>query len=129
MIKLNKNIHLNAFLYYTNKPMLASYANKYLYWKKIYLVGLGYKNFIIDNQLYILVGNANYILYEIPKSIFIVCKKNQIFLFSLENQILNTFVNQIKTVKRLNLYKGKGLVEFRNFKFMRLKIGKKQKFS
>ena len=34
----------------------------------------------------------------------------------------------IKKIKKSNFYKGKGVLEFKNFKFTKLKVGKKQRF-
>jgi ribosomal protein L6P/L9E len=93
----------------------------------IYLVGLGYKNFVYNNYLYILIGDSNYILFTIPREIKLFCKKNQIFGLSVDKQILNNFFSKLQYLKKINYYKGKGILKFRNFKFMKLKIGKKQK--
>lgn len=134
ILKINNNCVQNykkyfyysssKFQYLSNIKLTAWFA-----WKKIHLVGLGYKNFVIDSQLYILLGNANYVVYRIPDDIYLICKKNQIFLFSYNIDRLNNFVYELRFIKKSNIYKGKGVVEFRNFKFMRLRIGKKQKFS
>jgi len=98
-----------------------------LFIAKIFLVGLGYKNFAYNRKLYILIGDSNYILLEIPSEINILCRKNQIFGISKNKINLLNFFSSIKYLKKLNLYKGKGILEFKNFKFMKLKTGKKQK--
>lgn len=93
----------------------------------VYMVGLGYKNFILNDSLFILVGDCNYVIFQIPQGVKILCKKNQIYLITNNSVISGDFVAKLKCIKRLNMYKGKGLLEFKNFKFTRLKIGKKQK--
>ena len=90
-------------------------------------MGLGYKNFVYNHKLYILIGDSNYILLEIPQEINILCRKNQIFGIGKNKENLLDFFSSIKYLKKLNLYKGKGILEFKNFKFMKLKTGKKQK--
>lgn len=94
---------------------------------KIFLVGLGYKNFVYNHKLYILIGDSNYITLEIPKEVNVLCRKNQIFGISKNKVVLLDFFSNLKYLKKLNLYKGKGILEFKNFKFMKLKTGKKQK--
>jgi len=123
---------LNNFLsYYTIYKTLNKKIIQKLILKKIYFIGLGYKNFILNNQLFILLGNANYMIFEIPKYIYLICKKNQIYIFTLNDQFffLNNFISNLKRIKKINLYKGKGVIEFKNFKFLKLKQGKKQRFA
>lgn len=106
---------LSSFRYIFNRP------------RRVYMVGLGFKNFVLNNSLYILVGDCNYLIFVIPLGVKVLCKKNQIYVLSNNSKIGGDFISKIKKVKQLNLYKGKGVLEFRNFKFMKLKIGKKQK--
>lgn len=113
-----RNIHfqqLSSFKYLINRP------------RRVYMVGLGFKNFILNSSLFILVGDCNYLIFAIPEGVKVLCKKNQVYILSNDSIIAGDFVMKIKKVKRLNLYKGKGVLEFRNFKFMKLKVGKKQK--
>lgn len=91
------------------------------------MVGLGYKNFVLGGSLFILVGDCNYIIFQIPPKIKILCKKNKIYIVGNDSSLVNDFSSKLKKIKKLNMYKGKGVINFRNFKFMKLKIGKKQK--
>lgn len=100
----------------------------YTFFGKVHMIGLGYKNFVLDNRLYILVGDCNYIIFQIPKSIKIFCKKNQIYMLSINKVELFNFISNLKKIKKPNFYKGKGILEFKNFKFTKLKVGKKQRF-
>jgi hypothetical protein len=95
---------------------------------KLYMIGLGFKNFVLDNKLYILVGDCNYIVFEIPETLKIYCRKNQIYVLSINDVEAFSFLSYIKKIKHPNFYKGKGVLEFKNFKFTKLKIGKKQRF-
>jgi ribosomal protein L6P/L9E len=96
---------------------------------KLHMIGLGYKNFVMDNKLYILIGDCNYIILNIPQSVKIFCKKNQIYALSSDKKCLFDFLSFIKNIKKINFYKGKGVLEFKNFKFTKLKVGKKQRFA
>jgi ribosomal protein L6P/L9E len=58
----------------------------------------------------------------------VYCKKNQIYVLGNSLTDIWNFSSVIKNIKKLNFYKGKGILEFRNFKFMQLKVGKKQRF-
>jgi ribosomal protein L6P/L9E len=58
----------------------------------------------------------------------IYCKKNQIYILGNNLVDIWNFASNIKNIKKLNFYKGKGILEFKNFKFMKLKVGKKQRF-
>lgn len=99
------------------------------FYSVLFMVGLGFKNFILDNQLYILVGDCNYLIFNIPANLKVFCRKKQIYLFSYNKQALYNFVSILKKIKKLNLYKGKGILEFKNFKYTKLKVGKKQRFA
>lgn len=110
--------------YYLKNSKLSYYSN----FMKLHLVGLGFKNFILDNELYILVGDCNYIVFKIPDSLKVYCKKNQIYILGNSLTDIWNFSSNIKNIKKLNFYKGKGILEFKNFKFMKLKVGKKQRF-
>jgi hypothetical protein len=96
---------------------------------KLYMVGLGYKNFLIGNRLYILIGDCNYLIFAVPVGLTIFCFKNQIYILSYEKLVLGNFINNLLIIKKLNYYKGKGVLQFKGFKFTKLKVGKKQKFA
>jgi hypothetical protein len=108
---------LNLFVY-----------NQYSYFSKLHMIGLGFKNFILGKYLYILVGDCNYIMFRIPDSIKVFCKKNQVFILGENSTETFNFMSHVKRVKKSNFYKGKGILQFKNFKFTKLKVGKKQRF-
>ncbi len=115
---------INLIEYYLKVNNLAYYSH----FIKLHLVGLGFKNFILDKSLYILVGDCNYVLFTIPPNLKIYCKKNQIYVLGNSLVDIWNFSSNIMRIKKLNFYKGKGILEFKNFKFMKLKVGKKQRF-
>lgn len=109
--------NLESFLY-----------NQYNNFSKLHMIGLGFKNFILGKHLYILVGDCNYVIFSIPDNLKVFCKKNQVFLLGENNAEIFNFMSNIRRVKKSNFYKGKGILQFKNFKFTKLKIGKKQRF-
>ena len=137
------NITHNGFLLLNNKNKYNDYSNLvktigyflknnnlnyYSNFIRLHLVGLGFKNFVLNDELYILVGDCNYIIFKIPVNLKVYCKKNQIYILGNNLTDIWNFSSNIKNIKKLNFYKGKGILEFKNFKFMKLKVGKKQRF-
>jgi hypothetical protein len=102
--------------------------------KRLFLISIEYKVFTYEDDLYILLGDANYMLVPLPEHVEIICKKKKIFFFSLirENFSINnrllTFFNILRNLKNLNIYKGKGVIPTKNFKLVKLKKGKRQQF-
>lgn len=83
LILLNKKITYND--YHNLLDTLGHYLkNNDLYYYsnfiKLHLVGLGFKNFILNDELYVLVGDCNYIIFKIPCNLKVYCKKNQIYV-------------------------------------------------
>jgi len=77
--KIKYNEYYSVFKtinYYLKTSAMAYYSN----FIKLHLVGLGYKNFVLKDELYILVGDCNYIVFKIPNNLKIYCKKNQIYV-------------------------------------------------
>lgn len=123
--------HCKLFRILKNYLRAESLLNCYNYYggfSKIFSIGLGYKNFLLDDKLYILIGDCNYLIFDIPDSVKVICRKNQIYFLVADYKISYGFVALLQQIKRVNLYKGKGLIHFKNFKFLKLKIGKKQRF-
>lgn len=120
--------HYINFIRLMTKNLELFLYNQLSHFTKIYMIGLGFKNFILGNYLYILVGDCNYIMFFIPDSLKVFCKKNQIYVLGENDVEIFNFISQIKRIKKPNFYKGKGVLEFKNFKFTKLKVGKKQRF-
>jgi ribosomal protein L6P/L9E len=116
------------YIEFVTKILENFFYNHYSHFSKLHMIGLGFKNFILGNQLYILVGDCNYIIFFIPTALKLFCKKNQIFILG-ENEVeIFNFISNVKKIKKSNFYKGKGILQFKNFKFTKLKVGKKQRF-
>lgn len=116
------------FLGSTVNRLSSAVYGHYSQFSKLYMIGLGFKNFVLGQKLYILVGDCNYLVFDIPWGLKIFCKKNQIYLLGINETEIFNFMSNIKRIKKSNFYKGKGVLEFKNFKFTKLKVGKKQRF-
>nr|NP_042554.1 ribosomal protein L6 [Acanthamoeba castellanii]P46765.1 RecName: Full=Large ribosomal subunit protein uL6m; AltName: Full=60S ribosomal protein L6, mitochondrial [Acanthamoeba castellanii]AAD11847.1 ribosomal protein L6 [Acanthamoeba castellanii]AOS85714.1 ribosomal protein L6 [Acanthamoeba castellanii] len=130
LITLNNLNYSNYsnYIKFMAKNLETFFYDQYNYFSKLHMIGLGFKNFILRKHLYILVGDCNYIIFRIPDSLKIFCKKNQVFILGESNVEIFNFMSNIKRVKKSNFYKGKGVLQFKNFKFTKLKVGKKQRF-
>jgi ribosomal protein L6P/L9E len=67
---------INTIGYFLKNNNLNYYSN----FIRLHLVGLGFKNFVLSDELYILVGDCNYIIFKIPVNLKVYCKKNQIYI-------------------------------------------------
>jgi hypothetical protein len=129
IVFLNSSLDSSFLVKQIVSAVFQEYLGFYSSYNKLYMVGLGYKNFILGNHLYILVGDCNYIIFAIPDTIKVFCKKNQLYFLARDKSEISNFMHNIKTIKKLNFYKGKGVLLFKNFKFTKLKVGKKQRFA
>jgi ribosomal protein L6P/L9E len=83
LMVLNNNIKYqdyNNFIKFVNHYLNCSNLTYYSNFIKLHLVGLGFKNFVLKNELFILVGDCNYLVFLIPQGLKIYCKKNQIYI-------------------------------------------------
>jgi large subunit ribosomal protein L6 len=84
------------------------------YEKKLELVGVGYKASNVGNRLDLSLGYSHNILFEIPKelSISTLTEKGKnpiITLSSIDNQLLGAVCAKIKSLRKSEPYKGKGV--------------------
>lgn len=97
------------------------------FFKRITLIGLGFKAFLYKNYLWLYIGLSHYILFKMYKDITIYCCKKKIYICSFNKKSITNFTKQLKYYKLFSKYKGKGLLDFKQFKgFIILKKGKKQ---
>ena len=113
---IRNSFYVSMFNLLVNKLSTVNY-DYYLNFGKLYMIGLGFKNFILNDRLYILVGDCNYIIFSIPHTLKVFCRRNQIYVLSTNQVDLFNFISAVKSVKKANFYKGKGVLEFKNFKF------------
>lgn len=89
------------------------------------LKGIGFKSFIENDQLILKLGYSHSISIKIPSNIKIVNQTNNLIFSSIDYIFLTQFVHYVKSHKKPEPYKGKGLL-LKNEKIL-LKEGKKSK--
>ena len=78
--------------------------------KKLELVGTGYKASISGNTLKLFLGYSHEINYKIPEGIKIECPKpNNIKLFSHNKELLGKVSSEIRSYRKPEPFKGKGI--------------------
>lgn len=94
---------------------------------KLHLIlkGIGFKSFIENNNLILKLGYSHNINITIPKNIKIINQSNNLIFSSIDFILLSQFVYLIKSFKKPEPYKGKGLI-LKNEKILK-KEGKKSK--
>ena len=95
------------------------------YKKTLELVGVGFRVSVVENKLLLKLGYSHEVLFEIPSNIVIQCPSpDKISVFGICKQKVNKVVSLIQRLKKIDLYKGKGIL-LENTK-LRLKEGKKK---
>lgn len=89
------------------------------------LKGIGFKAFIEDSNLILKLGYSHNIVINIPENIKIINQSNNLIFNSIDFIYLTQFVHYIKSFKKPEPYKGKGLL-LKNEKILK-KEGKKSK--
>jgi len=82
------------------------------YEKTLELVGVGYRAAIKGNQLNLQLGYSHDINFDIPESVKIsVEKQTTLKISSFDKQLVGEVVSKIKTFRKIEPYKGKGIRE------------------
>ena len=82
------------------------------YEKILELVGVGYRAALKGNQLNLQLGYSHDINYDIPEGIKIVVEKQTTLKISgHDKQLVGLVVSKIKTFRKIEPYKGKGIRE------------------
>ena len=82
------------------------------YEKILELVGVGYRAAVKGNQLNLQLGYSHDINYDIPEGIKISVEKQTILKISgHDKQLVGLVVSKIKTFRKIEPYKGKGIRE------------------
>ena len=95
------------------------------YEKILELVGVGYRAALKGNQLNLQLGYSHDINYDIPEGIKIVVEKQTTLKISgHDKQLVGLVVSKIKTFRKIEPYKGKGIRE--KVQYILKKEGKKK---
>ena len=82
------------------------------YEKILELVGVGYRAALKGNQLNLQLGYSHDINYDIPEGIKILVEKQTTLKISgHDKQLVGLVVSKIKTFRKIEPYKGKGIRE------------------
>ena len=82
------------------------------YEKILELVGVGYRASIKGNQLNLQLGYSHDINFDIPEGIKIaVEKQTTIKISGYDKQLVGSIASKIKTLRKIEPYKGKGIIE------------------
>jgi ribosomal protein L6P/L9E len=75
----------------------------------MFLKGLGYRAWVLDNILYVNVGYTHIIKYEYPKDVIIKARKNRLFVFGVDVEKVTDVVNNLVKLRVADPYRGKGV--------------------
>lgn len=93
--------------------------------KKLKLVGIGYRVQVQDKTLTMKLGLSHDVVYTVPNKLNVICPKpDQIVLLGIEKDFLHKIASDIRSLKKPDAYKGKGIL-FEN-EVLNLKEGKKK---
>ena len=82
------------------------------YEKTLELVGVGYRAALKGNQLNLQLGYSHDVNYDIPEGIKIsVEKQTTLKITGADKQLVGSVVSKIKTFRKIEPYKGKGIRE------------------
>ena len=82
------------------------------YEKVLELVGVGYRAALKGNQLNLQLGYSHDINFEIPEGVkIIVEKQTTLKITSFDKQLVGMVASKIKTLRKIEPYKGKGVRE------------------
>ena len=82
------------------------------YEKTLDLVGVGYRAALKGNQLNLQLGYSHDINFDIPEGIKIVVEKQTTIKISGSNkQLVGSIASELKTLRKIEPYKGKGVRE------------------
>lgn len=77
---------------------------------KLSLRGLGYRSFIDQSNLYLLLGMSHYYKLRVPNKIFLAKRRQTLFLWSTSPSQITSFVIKLRQLRSLSFYKEKGVL-------------------
>ena len=113
-IKPKKNDQNSKRLWGMNRSLInnAVIGSSTGYEKTLELVGVGYRAALKGNQLNLQLGYSHDIDFDIPEGIkIIVEKQTTLKITGSDKQLVGSVVSKIKTFRKIEPYKGKGIRE------------------
>ena len=77
--------------------------------KKLLVEGVGFKWEVKGTDLYLNLGFSHQIIKAIPKGVTVVAEKSALTITSIDKEAVGLFGNQIRSLKKPEPYKGKGV--------------------
>lgn len=111
------------------KTFLANFKNATYgvtngFYIRLVLRGVGYRSWVIDNGLYLDLGNNHLLVYKIPSSVVVRSKKGRIMVFGCDRKEVGRVAADIRGLRVPDPYKGKGILY--HGEEIRLKQGKQR---
>ncbi len=77
--------------------------------KKLLVEGVGFKWEVKGTDLYLNLGFSHQIVKKIPENVTVLAEKNALTITSIDKEAVGLFANQIRSLKKPEPYKGKGI--------------------
>lgn len=77
--------------------------------KKLLVEGVGFKWEVKGTDLYLSLGFSHQIIKAIPSGVTVVTEKSALTITSIDKEKVGLFANQIRSLKKPEPYKGKGV--------------------
>lgn len=107
------------YVYSDNKAMLGTFSSNLKtnlkgvsqgFTVKLQLVGIGYRFIEATNVLKLKIGFSHKMICKIPNDVSVkIIKPTLLSISGVNNQIINHFADQIRSLKTPEVYKGKGI--------------------
>jgi large subunit ribosomal protein L6 len=94
------------------------------YYKKLSIVGLGYRIIMLKERILFRIGFTHYLITKKIRGVHLIGFKNKLVLFGPDNEKLNAWAATIRDFRRRDIYRGKG-IRYRDEE-LQFKIGKKK---
>lgn len=129
-IKVLNNV---KYLYFNNLSIFKTIFNTFFlkikdiikgFYLELELKGLGYTVFFFKNYLFFDLNYSHFIAIKVPKDIIIKRFKGKLIIFGFNRLTIMSFSKQILKLKKIDIYKGKGI--FIKGKIIKLKEIKKK---
>ena len=77
--------------------------------KKLLVEGVGFKWEVKGTDLYLNIGFSHQVIKAIPAGVTVVAEKSTLTITSIDKEAVGLFGNQIRSLKKPEPYKGKGI--------------------
>ncbi len=77
--------------------------------KRLLVEGVGFKWEVKGSDLYLNIGFSHQVIKAIPSGVTVVAEKSALTITSIDKEAVGLFANQIRSLKKPEPYKGKGI--------------------